>query len=286
MLSRVVGPLTRLIYGSGGEDVMSRDWDNLFIFDACRSDMFEEVVGVDQFDSYETIRSKGGNSPEWIRNNFNGKTYNDTIYVVANPWTHVLEQDIFFKVIDVFEEKEMVQSCSSIDFEKWDDVGTVPASVMNDVTRKIHDTHPDKRLIVHYFQPHDPVIGRGDGEIEIDEELEPRTNLVTGRVSPGEIWDGYSRNLQYVYHYAEKLMDDLDGKTVISADHGELLGEILWPIPVRGYAHPEGVYHPNLTTVPWAEIDGERREIAAGQGNHDRISKNKERLRDLGYLGD
>lgn len=284
LLSRVAGPMTRVLYGAGGERVMEKDWDNLFVFDACRHDLFEEVLGTDRFDDYRRMRSRGENSPEWMRNNFNGGQFPDTIYVVANPWTGVLDRGVFFEVVDVFDRvNEFASTHSDPEFD-WERIGTVPASVMNAVASDIHEDHPNKRLIVHYFQPHHPVIGRADGEIDVDERLEPREGLITGKISRQDIWEGYGRNLEYVFHHARRLHDHLDGKTAITADHGELFGEVLWPIPIRGYAHPAGVYHPRLTTVPWAELAGDRRTITEGELSDEEHRTNEELLRKLGYL--
>jgi len=263
---------------------MERDWDNLLIFDACRADMFEAVLGTDQFDSYDRIKSLGENSPNWIRRNFNGGTYDDTIYVVANPWTEVLDPGTFFEVVDVFANIDRYEDRLPEDHPDWEELGTVPASLVNDVAQDLHERYPEKRLVVHFFQPHNPVIGASDGSIDIDESLEPRFNLIDGDITTEDIWEGYSRNLRYVFHHARELISDINGKTAITADHGELLGEVLWPIPVRGYAHPNGVFHPNLVTVPWAVVEGERRTVTGGEVSRENLAADEERLRNLGYL--
>lgn len=49
---------------------------------------------------------------------------------------------------------------------------------------------------------------------------------------------------------------------VITADHGEMLGDRQTPIPVRGFDHRERLYVPELVNVPWYELDvGDRREV-------------------------
>jgi hypothetical protein len=86
---------------------------------------------------------------------------------------------------------------------------------------------------------------------------------------------------------AKRLVDGLDGKTVITADHGNLIGERRFPIPLRLYGHPANFKHPTLLRVPWVQIDGERREVVSEppkERKHldDRTVKN--RLSALGYI--
>ena len=148
---------------------------------------------------------------------------------------------------------------------------------------------PNKRLIVHYFQPHAPCIGLPDGstkpESEVNKDIHPGRTLKNGDVSRELVWTQYQDNLEYAFHHALNLHNSIGGKSVFTADHGELFGEWCWPVPLRGYAHPSGLRHPKLTTVPWATIDAERRHIKSGEvGTHKANKQNiNERLRDLGY---
>jgi hypothetical protein len=87
------------------------------------------------------------------------------------------------------------------------------------------------------------------------------------------------------------LLPDLVGKTVISSDHGELLGEWLIPGVLRKYDHPEGYHVDELLEVPWdVHHTGERKTIeeATGcerdSGGGDDDSSARENLRELGYI--
>lgn len=44
--------------------------------------------------------------------------------------------------------------------------------------------------------------------------------------------DVYRENVAYGLEYAQNLLEALDGKTVVTADHGELLGESV-PLLIR-----------------------------------------------------
>jgi len=77
------------------------------------------------------------------------------------------------------------------------------------------------------------------------------------------VWEAYNENLDIVLTEIEALLDELDGKSVITADHGNLVGERLGPVPTRRkYGHPYGVHTEELVKVPWFILEGEtRREI-------------------------
>ncbi|ELZ23103.1 hypothetical protein C475_15679, partial [Halosimplex carlsbadense 2-9-1] len=89
----------------------------------------------------------------------------------------------------------------------------------------------------------------------------------------------------------KELLGELSGKTVVTSDHGNMLGERARPIPIREWGHPDGVYTPELVTVPWLEYEsGPRREVVAeapvdetesGDAVEDDVVA--ERLRNLGY---
>ena len=55
------------------------------------------------------------------------------------------------------------------------------------------------------------------------------------------------------------LIESLDGKTVVTSDHGNLFGRRLWPIPLQKYGHPPGLRFPELIEVPWHETPFENR---------------------------
>lgn len=106
------------------------------------------------------------------------------------------------------------------------------------------------------MQPHAPYF-TADGEERFRWPSEDRNDC-----DPGVLRDAYASNLQLVLSEAARLLDQLVGKTVITSDHGELLGERLLPCPLRQYQHPGGIYVEELVKVPWLIVDNdERKEI-------------------------
>lgn len=292
--SRVAGPVLGTIHDNEGVDFMKSDWDNLLVLDACRADLFEEAIDVSRFDEYERVHSVGCSSPEWMRETFSGETFPDTVYVTANPWISKIAPDSFHDLVNLWisegelSEDEIRNADGAIEGVGVSGGVTIHPDELSDAARRVHEQYPDKRVIVHYFQPHAPVVGNPDGsrKCETRDGLHPGDDLKEGRVSREDVWEGYLDNLLYAFRYANELADDLGGRTVFTADHGELFGERLWPFPIRGYAHPDGVRHPKLTEVPWAVKEvGSRREIVEGAVSHHEADTDEvdERLRDLGY---
>lgn len=232
---RVLGSLLRF-RASKGESVMERDWDNLIVLDACRYDSFEKLNSFDG--ELEKFRSKATATPQWLKRNFTDY-YDDVIYVTGNPYAPKLAEDgyfdaeeHFFKVVHVWDTD-------------WDDeLGTVRPDDMNKRVREIKEQHPDKRIIAHYMQPHEPFIG----ETELPGERTCFTDRWE-RLNRPELKQAYEDNLELVMESLEDLLPDLEGKTVVTGDHGEL---------VKGkyglFTHPKDVFIEELYTVPWFEI--------------------------------
>lgn len=260
LIPYIFGTATRLHPGYPGYDnavhVMEKDWDNMIILDACRPDIFEEVVDTGRFDEYHTEVSLGSHSSEWTRRNFQNRAFGDTVYVSANPHTSLEAGDAFHKIIELWE--------SSFD----DAAGTVLPEVVRDRALEAHETYPNKRLIIHFMQPHGPFIG---SDLEHDPDNEEK------------YWQAYEENLQYVLNFADDIVDNISGKTVLTADHGLARnGGVKRWLGLTG--HKSRLRLPSMVEVPWAVVDDKRREIRGGEPNEAEAENIRERLNDLGYL--
>lgn len=277
----------KIRYGSG-IDVMSKDWDNLIILDACRYDFFAEHIQMDG--ELKRVISKGSHSREFIQRNFAGRELHDTVLVTANPFVEDLENDVFFRV------------CYSEVFDRWrDDMKTVPPEAVVDAVLDMRDQYPNKRLIAHFMQPHAPFIGPTGRKLAKNADfgvfnpdlvgydvpdIGIARAVTEGYVDDIELRRAYRENVEIALENAETLIDRMDGKSVITADHGEMLGERV--LIQKRYAHPNKLYTPELRFVPWFVIDGdERRKITSGEPKgfetlDDTVRES--RLEDLGYV--
>jgi hypothetical protein len=241
-----------------GVDVMAEDWDNLVILDACRYDYFEDQNTI----SGDLTRriSRGNKSWEFMQENFAGNQFHDTVYVTANPFVSRLD-DVFYAV-DTLDEY-------------WDDdLGTIWPEDVVAAAVEANQAYPNKRIIVHFMQPHRPYLGGTADKLRERVDLVGYQNkgnglqiwgaVKQGDVSVQEVRQAYSESLNIVLKEIEQLLSELEGKSVVTSDHGEMLGERVFPFTTRVWGHSEGFSTRRLRTVPWLSIEAEeRREITA-----------------------
>lgn len=273
-------------YNLSGVDVFREEWDTLIILDACRYDLFARRSTLPG--TVETRRSRGSSTVEFLRGNVAGRDLRDTVYVTANPQLYRYRDELdarFHDVIHVWMEAG------------WDEEhGTVLPETTTAYAREAAARYENKRLLVHYLQPHYPFIDadmgfdRGHIDKTADEDVF-WLRLMDGRldVSPTVIWKAYARNLDRALPHVESLMMDLDGRTVVSSDHGNMIDERAFPLPMRVWGHPKGIYVDSLVTVPWLVFDdGHRKEIVAEESVTPRRAVADEvvteRLEELGYV--
>lgn len=262
---------------------MEKDWDYLLVLDACRYDYFEKLYGDYFKGNLRKVRSPGSETSEWARKVFT-EEYEDAVYVSGNPRINskVKVRDFdaskhFHKVIDVW------------DWGWDNDLGTVRPEVINRAALETREESPEKRMIVQYMQPHAPYLSLGPLDYTADRDpsnhrlssggkglrsffgpifrdiLGPRITrrvrafLGLSPVGPleaalreigvDELVELYRDNVRAGLRYAAILSEELSGKVILTADHGELLGE-------EGYfAHPREKDITELREVPWLEVE-------------------------------
>ena len=235
-----------------GTNVYTREWDVLVVLDACRADLLRAVAPeTDLLDDVGTLRSVGSSSSEWLENTFKDEPETaGTVMVTGNTWTdRYLDADRFGALDEVWKYA-------------WDDsLGTVPASAVTDRAIALARSHAPERLVVHYMQPHHPFVAAplaGDDGMartgEHSSQSNPWTLLRRGEVTEAEVWAAYEATLRHVLREVATLVENVSGRTVITADHGNLFGE--WGL----YGHPMHTPVPELVTVPWAVTTGDDRE--------------------------
>lgn len=272
-------------YFWGGTDVMGEEWDTLIILDSCRYDIFKKEHDLPG--ELESRISRGSATLEFLRGNFADRDLHDTIYVSANPQIAQHQDTLnvsFHDVVSIWETA-------------WDEEAqnVLPAD-MTAAARAALEEYPNKRLILHYNQPHGPFLGPTARDLAIgpnrkeDESLlefavdQFRHNLV----SHDQWWQGYIETFEIVHRSIQDLLPDIDGKTVITSDHGNLMGELTSPIPIPYYGHPIGAREEAALKVPWhIHETGERREIIEEPPTTPTVEQSdavEDRLRDLGYV--
>jgi hypothetical protein len=276
-----------------GADFLAADWDTLVILDGCRYDTFREHADLPG--TLSSRESRGSMTVEFLRGNLAGRTLHDTVYVTANGQFYNYGSEIdasFHHVENVWQYDEA-----------WsDEHHTVLPETTTAYALRAAERFPDKRLVVHYVQPHYPFI---DSSIDIDDAFDPDTPDFWRRIydgdlsySPNLLREAYVANLERALPHVQDLLAGLDGKTVVTSDHGNMLGDRAFPVPVQEWGHPPKLWVSELTRVPWLEyVDPPRRNVVAeppvrdslslhgGSDTGDRVDDEQlaDHLRHLGY---
>lgn len=261
-----------------GEDFLDKDWDNLILLDACRYDKFAKLCDLPGDLSAAT--SLASSSDEFVRTNFAGKELYDTVILTANSWYYKFDVDAH-RLIDFRDE--------------YPNVWPTPDKFTQFVTEHIEEFN-DKRIVIHYMTPHSPYLGRV-GRRYLHRDTVSSARDIRYVIEDSEydatvdhLEQAYEENIEIALDEVRKLFNVLEGKTVVTADHGEMLGERQYPFPMRGYQHHHGIYVDELTEVPWLTYtNGPRREIVAEEPDSERESDVdtdvvNDRLRNLGYI--
>lgn len=264
------------------------DWNVLLILDACRSEAFEMVTDVDA----RPVRSMAWCTRHWMPRFAQVLDGEPVLYVSANP---VCERELLVK------RTNPNFSWRSLWRDNWDRYGphempTVhPEVAAAEVARYLRAHGQPARMVVHFIQPHLPFIGEGAlpyadwGRVqacpfaaELHRAKHPQRALAQGKVTRAELRQAYLGNLRLVWRTVLRLVElPLHGRVVVTADHGELIGE-------NGrYGHRHGAC-PELLTVPWFEPRWRARldpqpiaDVGPADAEDDAML---DRLKDLGYV--
>jgi hypothetical protein len=286
ILREVVLPM--LYPKNKGTFVLREEWDNLIILDACRFDVFEEVIRDGGIKGDLQCRTSRGTTTEgFLRENFSkNEDDDDIVYVTANPYVTKLFNERFFRVIPVWKTA-------------WNDASktVLPEDVCSFAIEAL-SKYEGRRFVIHFIQPHRPFIGHPKETWAGKRRLgNPLVYAGTGddhlaRTDKALLRNLYKGNLIRAMPYDDELLRVLPGTTVVTADHGEALGDPmhrLLPIPV--YGHPRGARIPGLVKVPWFISRSQRARVqneASPGGPRTEMTRNDElligeKLKALGY---
>lgn len=273
-----------------GRHIFDHDWDLLVLLDACRVDALRTVAP--EFDwlpaqGIDAVWSLGSGSHEWLGRTFTDKhrsVIKRTAYTTPNGFAKVAFVDGVYPPqhpvpIGLIANKPVSASDFGLLDFAWNvgwntDFDTVPPRYMTDRGIEIGRTGEFDRLIVHYYQPHAPYLSAAleEDRQPTEAELNPYDVRRRRDLSRQSMWSMYLDNLRYVLEETELLLENVTApKAIITADHGEMLGEF------GVFSHPEGLPHPNLRRVPWVEVTGR------DTGSHEPDRAN---VVDIGTTGD
>lgn len=224
------------------------DWDLLVVLDACRHDAFAARSWLPG--TVERRRSRGSHTAEFLWGSFAERELHDLVYVTANVQPYVYREALDCHHV----EHAWVEGFDA-------EAGTVPPEALADAALAAAERFPRKRVVAHFLQPHYPFVGGPDFEYGTMAFWEAVADgAVDATADQVRAW--HERSLERALPAVERLLDGVGGRAVVTADHGTALGERAWPVPVREWGHPWGVYTDPLVSVPWLVRDAaERRPV-------------------------
>lgn len=216
--------------------IEKKDWDVLIILDACRYDIFSIQLHNTMLNGKLCqVNSNSANTEEWYRNYW-GENHKDIILISAHPRAFATECHYNF-----------FQS-----YGLWDKRNWIEPEVALKKLIQIQDQY-DKKFLVHLIPPHLPYIGEKGKEFLKELGVEGSGINVYKKVEEYGKENGWRRpyecyveNVQTVLEIIEEYIPKIKGKIVISADHGELIGDY-------------GIYNHNyrcfeIFHVPWFKV--------------------------------
>ncbi len=267
------------------ELIEKRDWTFLLVLDACRFDYFKKAYPRFLEGDLMKVASavdckKGVATSEWAKSTFKG-IYKDIVYISTTPHINSMTDvngfkavDHFFKIEDVWlkgwdDEKgtvppDVVSEYILDSVDRYPDKKVIAhymqphfpyLSIKNPSMPKQRDpkAHDNfKRNLRNFIgsRVRWTLGGRRTRKLLRVLGLPPMTPMheVLRRDGHHALCEAYEKNLEEVMKSIKKLNSMMErgrGKMVITADHGEYLGEDGF------YGHSFLPYHDVLNSVPW-----------------------------------
>ncbi len=291
-----------------GTNIFEREWDAVIVLDACRVDALMEVRHEYAFlEEVDTRWSVGSTSKEWIINTFKEEYRNEiaeTALVTGNGWAEKVlmntpEWGRWTALNGSFWEEHAIASYVERDLVSSSDFATFLPTWSNEFSEAgnrapraeyvtdaaittARENRPD-RLIVHYMQPHEPYYSTVPADEPLPESNRAPLETLRNGGDKEAVWHEYIENLRYVLDNVQTLLTNIDAeKVIITADHGELFGEM------GVYGHVAALPHPKLRKVPWVETQATDEDTHSPDVDIDEVYSPEtgveDRLRNLGYL--
>jgi len=218
------------------------NWKTLIILDACRYDYFERYNFLKG--RLFKCKSSAPHTYIWLEKTF--PKFYDLTYFSAHPYIgHKINPRQSYNAPLHFKEVISIWNLA------WDDkLGTVHPKNVCKVVKMI----PYDRAIVHFIQPHGPWIG----ETKLTTEWTLRDHskygimgdgvIISKRPDPDLLKKAYRDNLLLVLKVLKEYYYCFRQPVIITADHGEMLGEGGYYLHKVGYPKWTDEI---LYTVPW-----------------------------------
>lgn len=267
------------------QPIHEEDWDYLIILDACRFDYFERLYSDYLDGELEKVRSRASSTQPWLWKTFPDEY--EYSYLSTNPFVNEDGYALDYFSSRHKDWSAVGHFTEIIDLWKtaWDEEkDTVLPEKVAEATIEYKEKKP---LIVHFVQPHVPYLtydGRME-EFQSKKNIEGNRDKslmwevsasafhlfpyewrnrfkkaigIKGKNNLEKIADEegdeslrkyYEENLESALKVVKSLREEQEGKMIVTADHGEMLGE------KEEYGHEVSSDEPLLREVPWLEVE-------------------------------
>jgi len=224
----------------------------MLFMDAGRYDMFDQLVW-DYFDGDLSRVWNGGvgYTGDWADRNLRYE-FGDRGLFTQLPLRHLEGvdydgRDYFKKAPDIAQEQTVNQRLAALGYTQCEIDDSWPISPYH-VNTAVRESDVDGGII-RYLKPHPPFAGLEELTSESTKTTETQAALDAGEIRYQELTDAYRETYRIGFEAAVDLVPDLDGKVILTADHGTCLtcGQLF-----HGRYYEK---HDHLTVVPWFEVD-------------------------------
>lgn len=246
-------------FGYNQKRLLHREFDKheqvwIIWFDGGRYDWFDQLVG-DYFDGrlYKVWNGDVGYTGDWserhLRYDFEGyglfsladlQSFGAVDYD-SSEWFSVTPE------IDLPSGAGMHERLAALGYREASDepIDLAPKHTNEAVREHIDEV---KGGIIRYCKPHPPFVGLEKMTQGSSKTRETRKALYRGELSESELVDAYVATYRQAFDAAADILPELEGRVIITADHGECLtcGQLF-----HGRNH---VPHGHLVEVPWFEV--------------------------------
>jgi len=226
----------------------------LFFFDAGRYDMFEQLVW-DYFDGDLKRCYNGGvgYTGDWAVRHLSQDFGNRGLFSWV-PLRGLVDvsydgRNWFDTVPDIQSEKDTQEQLAALGYAERTTEETFDISPQY-VNRSVRE-HSDEINggVVRYLKPHPPFEGLGEVTRESTKTIKTKQALEDKQLTYSELTHAYRETYEIAFEHAVELIPDLNGKVILTADHGTCLtcGQLFHGRRLDKHDH--------LTHVPWFEVD-------------------------------
>ena len=221
------------------KDIFNADKFIIIIVDACRYDIFSNVYNQYLEGTLYRMNWNTSCTPDFIVKYY--MDYIDAVYISANGF--IIDRNVNIPKYIKYNGSKHFKKVIPTFITGWDSYynTVLPKYVYYDTINNLYD-----RIIIHFIQPHAPY--RSFKFLKMNEKH--LTNIYRENHSIlSNIINAYISNLKWAMGYIKKLVDIIKIRPIIvTADHGELLGED------NMIDHPCKYKHEKLNNIPYLII--------------------------------